>query len=105
MGSDHTGTCRLFVLTSVLLDELQHRVRSRGWKLSWFDIRQDLLALPKVEFRQDDQWSYLRTALQGCAGKVLQAVGVKSPAPVCPKENKVVPEDTCALNAGGGPWS
>jgi len=62
-------------LALVLLDELQRRLRSRGWELSWSDIRQNILALAEVEVRQDDQWCYLRTALQGCAGKVLHAVG------------------------------
>lgn len=83
-------------LALVLLDELQRRLRSRGWELSWSDIRQDLLALAEVEVRQEDQLYFLRTALQGCAGKVLQAVGVKIPAPVRPKENSVVPKDTRA---------
>nr|WP_148231155.1 hypothetical protein [Desulfobacca acetoxidans] len=49
--------------------------------------------LAAVEVRQNDKWYYLRTAFQGCTGKVLQAVGVKIPAPVRPKEKNVVPKD------------
>ncbi|MBW1952479.1 MAG: transposase, partial [Deltaproteobacteria bacterium] len=56
----------------------------------------DLLALAEVEVRQGEQWYYLRTALQGVAGKVLQATGVKIPSPVRPRDENVVPKDNCA---------
>ena len=44
-----------------------------------FHQRRDLAALAEVEVRKGEHWSRLRTALQGCAGKVLQAVGVELP--------------------------
>ena len=83
-------------LALVLLDELKRRLAVRSWKLEWEDIRRDLLALAEVEVRQGDQWYYLRTALQGVAGKVIQAVGVKIPSPVRPKDENVVPKNTRA---------
>jgi hypothetical protein len=82
-------------LALVLLDELQRRVADRGWNFEWADTRRDLLALAEVEVRDGDQWYLLRTALQGVAGKICQAVGVSLPPPVRPMEN-VVPKDNCA---------
>jgi len=79
-------------LALVLLDELQRRVADRGWNFEWADMRRDLLALAEVEVRDGDQWYLLRTALQGVAGKICQAVGVTLPPPVRPLEN-VVPKD------------
>ncbi len=74
--------CSFLVL--VLMDELRRRLEVRGWRLDWDVIRQDLEALAEVEVREGDQWYLLRTALQGAAGKVLQAVGVAVPPPVRP---------------------
>jgi hypothetical protein len=84
-------------LALVLLDELQRRVADRGWNFEWADMRQDLLALAEVEVRDGYQWYLLRTALQGVAGKICQAVGVSlpPPPPVRLREN-VVPKDNCA---------
>ena len=59
-------------------------------------IVRDLLALAEVEVRQGEHWYHLRTALQGIAGKVLQATGIKIPSPVRPRDENVVPKDTCA---------
>ena len=83
-------------LALVLIDELKRRLARRDWQLEWNDIRRDLLALAEVEVRQGEQWYYLRTALQGVAGKVLQATGVKIPSPVRPRDENVVPKDNCA---------
>lgn len=76
-------------LALVLVDELQRRLQARGWKLEWDIIRQDLEALAQVEVREGEQWYLLRTALQGVAGKVLQAVGVAVPPSVQPIQNVV----------------
>lgn len=76
-------------LALVLVDELQRRLLAKGCKLEWDVIRQDLEALAQVEVREGDQWYLLRTALQGVAGKVLQAVGVAAPPPVRPAQNVV----------------
>jgi hypothetical protein len=52
------------------------------------------LYLAEVEVRDGDHWYLLRTALQGVAGKICQAVGVSIPPPIRPREN-VVPKDNC----------
>ena len=84
-------------LALVLLDELKRRLAQRGGvEAKWADIRRDLLALAEVEVWDGEHWYLLRTALQGTAGKVCQAVGVALPSPVRPLEN-VVPTDTCAI--------
>jgi hypothetical protein len=82
-------------LALVLLDELKRRLAQRGVEAEWADIRRDLLALAEVEVRDGDHWYLLRTALQGVAGKVCQAVGVSLPPPMRPWKN-VVPTDNCA---------
>jgi hypothetical protein len=82
--------CPFLVL--VLLDELKRRVADRGWLLEWADMRRDLLAMAEVEVRYGYQWYLLRTALQGVAGKICQAVGVSIPPPVRPLHN-VVPKN------------
>ena len=71
-------------LALLLVDELQRRLAARGWKYEWDIIRQDLEALSEVEVRDRQQWYLLRTALQGVAGKVLQADGVAIPPSVRP---------------------
>jgi len=76
-------------LALVLVEELQRCLAARGWRLEWADIRRDLAVLAEVEVRDGAQWYRLRTALQGVAGKVLQAVGVAIPPPVRPLD--VVP--------------
>jgi Transposase DDE domain len=76
-------------LALVLVDELHRGLAARGWRLEWADIRRDLAALAEVEVRDGEQWYLLRTALQGVAGKVLQAVGVAIPPPVRPRRDVV----------------
>lgn len=71
-------------LALVLMDELQRRLADQGSKEQWAVIRRDLEALGEVEVRDGDQYYLLRTALQGVAGKVLQAAGVATPPPVRP---------------------
>lgn len=83
-------------LALVLLDELKRRLSRRGWQLEWADIRRDLAALMEIEVRQGEHWYYLRTALQGVAGKALQAAGIAIPAAVRPIPENVVPRDKSA---------
>jgi hypothetical protein len=64
--------------------------------LEWADIRRDLAALMEIEVRQREDWYYLRTALQGVAGKALQAAGVAIPPAVRPIPENVVPKDKSA---------
>jgi len=49
-----------------------------------------------IDVRQGEDWYYLRTALQGVAGKALQAAGVAIPPAVQPIPEKVVPKDKSA---------
>jgi hypothetical protein len=83
-------------LAPVLLDELKRRLSQRGWQLEWADIRRDLSSLAEIEVRQGEDWYYLRTALQGVAGKALQAAGVAIPLSVRPITENVVPKDRSA---------
>ncbi len=83
-------------LALVLLDELKRRLSQRGWQLEWADIRRDLAALLEIEVRQGEDWYYLRTALQGVAGKALQAAGVAIPPAVRPIPENAVPKDRSA---------
>ena len=83
-------------LALVLLDELKRRLSRRGWPLEWADIRRDLTALMKIEVRQGEDWCHLRTALQGVAGKALQAAGVAIPPAVRPIPENAVPKDKSA---------
>jgi len=71
-------------LALVLVDELHRCLAARDWRCEWADIQRDLGTLAEVEVRDGEQWYLLRTALQGVAGKVLQAVGVAIPPPVRP---------------------
>jgi hypothetical protein len=64
--------------------------------LEWADISRDLAALLEIEVRQGEDWYYLRTALQGVAGKALQAAGVAIPPAVRPIPENAVPKDRSA---------
>jgi len=79
-------------LALVLMHELRERLAAKGCQVEWDHLCQDLEALAEVEVRDGDQWYRLRTALQGVAGKVLQAVGVAIPPPAQPMSN-VVPRN------------
>ncbi|MFQ5861207.1 MAG: IS1634 family transposase [Dehalococcoidia bacterium] len=79
-----TGHVFCSFLALLLVDDLQRRLGERGWKLEWEEIKQDLEALSEVEVRLETVWYLLRTALQGVAGKVLQATGLAAPPPVKP---------------------
>ena len=66
----------------MLMKELQLRLRSKGLKLEWDDIRCDLEALYEVEIEDSGQIYYLRTDLVGVCSKVFQAAGVAIPPTV-----------------------
>lgn len=76
-------------LALVLFDELRRRLATRDLHLEWSDIQRDLSALSEVEVSDGEQWYLLRSALQGVAGKVLQAAGVAIPPSVRPKGDVV----------------
>jgi transposase len=79
-------------LALLLHHELEQRLRRQGSSFEWEEICQDLASLAEVEVREGDEWYLLRTALQGVAAKVIQAVGVAIPSSVRPKLN-VVPQN------------
>jgi hypothetical protein len=86
-------------LALVLVDELKRRLAAHGGPLEWADIRRDLAALAEVEVREGTERYRLRTALQGIAGLVLQAVGVRAPPHVQPlleEAENVVPKPKSA---------
>jgi hypothetical protein len=74
-------------LALVLRDELQRRLARRGWKMEWAEIVQDLRSLQEMEVRDGRHRYLLRTALQGIAGKVLQAAHVAIPAAARPLDS------------------
>ncbi|MBI3619209.1 hypothetical protein HY213_04230, partial [Candidatus Peregrinibacteria bacterium] len=65
-------------------DELLRRIEAQGGSYEWPDILRDLKAVKAVKVREGEKTYLLRTALQGCAGKIFQAVGVASPPSVMP---------------------
>ena len=81
---DDTIKGHVFVsfLALVLKDELLRRIRAKGMTIEWPDILRDLRALRAVEVKEGDSAVTLRTPLQGCAGKIFQAVGVAPPPSV-----------------------
>jgi hypothetical protein len=78
---DDTITGHVFVsfLALVLKDEMLRRIAAKKMAIEWPDILRDLRAVKAVEVREGDCTFVLRTALQGCAGKIFQAVGVAPP--------------------------
>ena len=79
-------------LALLLHHELEQRLKKQANHIEWDAIRQDLGALAEVEVREGEEWYLLRTALQGVAGRVLQALGVAVPPPVRAMNN-VVPKN------------
>lgn len=79
-------------LALLIHHELEQRLKKQDNRFEWDIIRQDLESLAEVEVREGEQWYLLRTALQGVAGKVLQAVGVAVPPSVRTMDN-VVPKN------------
>jgi len=77
-------------LALVLFDEMERRIKAKSWSFEWDAISQDLEALAEVEVRDGEERYLLRTALQGVAGKVLQAVGVAIPPSVRPAPDVVI---------------
>lgn len=69
-------------LALLIKDELLRRIEAKGYRCEWPDILRDLKAVKAVDVREGEQTYMLRTALQGCAGKVFQAVGVAPPPSV-----------------------
>jgi hypothetical protein len=69
-------------LALVLRHELQARLQARGQELEWADVIQDLERVQYVEVEHTGKRFWLRTELQGTAGRVFQAAGVAAPPTV-----------------------
>lgn len=70
-------------LALVLRKELQDRLLHVGIELEWEDLIRDLDALQEIDVSNGNGTLFrLRTTAQGCAGKVLKAVGVAMPATI-----------------------
>jgi hypothetical protein len=69
-------------LALVLRQELQARLQARGHQFEWADILQDLERVQYVEVSQSGKHYWLRSELQGTAGRVFQSVGVAAPPTV-----------------------
>jgi len=63
-------------LALVLLKELQARLESRGWRMEWQRLRDDLDELQELTLPLGEKTFVLRTPPLGDAGRALQAVGV-----------------------------
>ena len=66
-------------LALYLVALLKRRLAARGWKLPWDEVVRDLSQVRAVTVELEGQRYRLRTPVQGCAGKVFQAVGVQIP--------------------------
>jgi len=63
-------------LALVLLKELQSRLESRGWRVEWQQLRDDLDELQELTLPLGEKTFVIRTPPVGEAGRALQAVGV-----------------------------
>ena len=75
-GRDDPGTRLLFILTFVLMKELQNRNEQKGYNLEWADVIQNLNRLIEIEIEHDGKCSLLRTESTGTCEKMFQASGV-----------------------------
>jgi hypothetical protein len=66
-------------LALLLVNELERRLAAQGQALDWPQARRDVQALAEVEVGAGGRRYLLRTAPQGSAGAVLQALGIPPP--------------------------
>lgn len=66
-------------LALVLRKELEQDLEQVGHRFEWEDIKRDLKALQETKIQDSGKTLYVRSAIQGCCGKVFQAVGVAIP--------------------------
>ena len=68
------------VFVSFLALAVMHELKARiDFPCEWDELKQDLEALYEVDVVSDGKTYRLRSQLQGCAGKILKAVGVAVP--------------------------
>ena len=63
-------------LALVLLKELLMRLESRGWRVEWERLRDDLDALEEITVTTNGRSFVVRSQTEGDAGKAFQAAGV-----------------------------
>jgi hypothetical protein len=66
-------------LALLLVHELERRLAAQRKALDWPQARRDVQALAEVEVSAGGRWYRVRTAPQGSAGAVLQALGIPPP--------------------------
>ena len=66
-------------LALVLRKELMDRLSAAGHSFEWAELLRDLDRLQEVEVDQDGKRFVLRTPVTGCAGKLVQTLGVALP--------------------------
>ncbi len=66
-------------LSLILRKELQDRIESKGWRLEWDEVIEDLDNLLETEITVDGKGYVLRSETKGTVGKVSQAVGAALP--------------------------
>ncbi len=63
-------------LALLLIKELESRLEQRGWHVEWRRLLDDLDELQELTIAVDEKTFVVRTAIQGDAGKAIQAAGV-----------------------------
>jgi hypothetical protein len=69
-------------LALLLRHELQARLQGRGHHLEWSEVMRDLERVQYVQVAHQGKRFWLRSALEGTAGRVFQAAGVAPPPTV-----------------------
>jgi Transposase DDE domain len=73
-------------LALVLLNELQVRLKARGWSCEWERLKNDLDALEEITVANAGKNFVIRSPARGDASKALQAVGVALGSAIRPSE-------------------
>jgi transposase len=66
----------------VLRKELDQALDAMGQRFEWEDIKRDLKALQDITIYDGGKTITIRSRVEGCGGKVFQAVGVAIPATI-----------------------
>lgn len=75
-------------LALVLLKALDRGLREAGLELEHQEVMRDLKALQRIRIEDNGKVFWLRSQVQGCCGKVFQAVGVALPPLLSLEEKK-----------------
>lgn len=69
-------------LALILRKELEHALNQAGHRFEWDDIKRDLKALTETTIEDQGKHVTVRSRVEGCCGKVFQAVGIALPATI-----------------------